>query len=187
MNTEETKEKSKKSVGHIDKVDFNSDLANSKGKGSWLTVIKAFNPLGHLQEAYAKTLAYNIERKRLNIELERVQEQAKLANNVIDKNFKLKMEELQQRRINLMGYYTTVNNELERLHIERTQVLEMAQLAQKQAFDKNISFEEKSMFKEMAIEMTRELPRLVDQSNVSLKTLANALPPVEISTKLLND
>jgi hypothetical protein len=183
----EEKKELKKTVGHIDKVEPGIDLANSKGKGSWITVIKAFNPLGHLQESYAKTLAYKIETKRLHTELERIKEQAKLANNVVNNNFKLKMEELQQRRINLMGYYTTVNNELQRLHIERTQVLEMAQLAQKQAFDPKISFEEKNMFKDMAIEMTRELPRLVSESNVSLKTLANALPPVEIPAQLLNE
>ena len=78
-----------------------------------------------------------------------------------------------------------VNAELERLHIERTKVLEMAQMAQQKAFENNISFEEKQMYKEMAIEMTRELPNFGDKSNQSLQQLVQALPPVEISPKLL--
>ncbi|MBE7686557.1 hypothetical protein F7647_10895 [Tenacibaculum piscium] len=175
----------KKTVGQIDKIESKVVLRNSKG-GSWTNAIKAFSPFGYLQETYAKTLAYRIESKRLDAEVERVKEQSKLANNVVDKNFKLKMEELQQKRMNLIAYYTTVNNELERLHIERTKVLDMAKFAQEKAFDNKFSTEDKRMFIDMSLEMTRQLPILVKESNVSLKTLAGTLPTVEITKELLN-
>ena len=153
--------------------------------GKWIPILKAFNPFGAIAESYAKTLAYKIETKRLEVEIIRIKEQANIAHNIIDKTFKLKMEELQHRRIALIGFYGTVNAELERLHIERTQVLKMAQMAQQKAFENNLSFEERQMYKEMAIEMTRELPNFGDKSNQSLQQLVQALPPVEISPKLL--
>ena len=39
--------------------------------------------------------------------------------------------------------------------------------------------------KEMAVEITKELPRFGEKSNESLQKIIDALPPVEISPKLL--
>ena len=118
-------------------------------------------------------------------QLIRIVEQANIAHHVIDNSFKLKMEELTHRRIVLVGFYETVNAELERLHIERVKVLEMAQLAQQKSFEKGLPIEERQLYKDMAIEMTKELPHFGDKANESLKQLVQALPPVEISSKLL--
>ena len=174
------------SVGKIEKVDPGTAFHESTG-GKWLSIFKTFNPLGHLADAYAQTLAYKIETKRLNIELTRVQKQAEIANNVIDKTFRLKLEELEQRRVGLIGFYNTVNKQLERLHIERMKVLEMAELAAKKALDSGLTMEERRLFKEMATEMTAQLPSFGDRANESLKTLVNALPPVQIPAALLSD
>lgn len=172
------------SAGKIDSVipvkSFNSD-----SNGKWTPVLKTFDPFGPIAEIYAKTLAYKIETQRLDVELVRIQSQANIAHNIIEKTFKLKMEELQHRRIALIGFYGTVNNELERLHIERTKVLEMAQLAQLKTFENGLSLEERQMYKEMSIEMTRELPNFGDKANQSLQQLVQALPPVEIAHSLL--
>lgn len=172
------------SIGKLDKVDPTTDFHKATG-GKWVSVLKAFNPIGAIADAYAKTLAYKIEVKRLDVELCRINEQANIAHDVIDKKFKLKMEELEHRRIGLIGFYKTVNDELQRFHIERVKVLEMAQLAQKKCFEINLSIEERRMFKEMSIEMTRELSKFGDKSNESLQELIHTLPPVEISSKLL--
>jgi len=155
------------------------------GGGTWVSVLRAFNPLGPIANMYARTLAYKIEKKRLEVELSRVKEQARIAHNVIDSTFRLKMEELEQRRIALIEFYETVNDELERLHIERVKVLEMAQLAQRKSFESDLPLESRRLFKDMAVEMTRELPHFGEKSNESLKNLVQALPPVEITTKLL--
>ena len=172
------------SVGKIDKVEPAREFHNSTG-GKWIPILKAFNPLGAIAESYAKTLAYKIETKRLEVELARIEEQASIAHHVIDNSFKLKMEELTHRRIALVGFYETVNAELQRIHIQRMAVLEMAQLAQRKSFENGLSIEERQMFKEMAIEMTKQLPHFGDKANESLKQLVQALPPVEISPKLL--
>lgn len=172
------------SPGKIDSVIPVKDF-NKSTDGKWITILKAFNPFGAIAESYAKTLAYKIETKRLDIELTRIKEQANIAHNVIDKSYKLKMEELLQRRISLIGLYETVNAELQRLHIERVKVLEMAQLAQQKTFEPGLSLEERQLFKEMSVEMTRELPNFGDKSNESLQKLVQALPPVDISPKLL--
>ena len=180
---EATKPSQGSSVGKIDKVDPSSNFHKTTGD-KWVTVIKAFNPLGPIADAYAKTLAYKIESKRLDVELTRINKQAEMGMDLIDKSFRLKMEELEQRRIALIGFYQTVNAELYRLHIERAKVLEMAQFAQQKAFQDGLLIEERQMFKEMAIEMTRELPHFGDKSNESLQKLVQALPPVIISPRL---
>ena len=171
-------------VGRIDKVEPAREFHASTG-GKWIPILKSFNPFGPMAEAYAKTLAYNIEKKRLEVELTRIERQADIIENVIDSSFKLKMEELTHRRMALVGFYETVNAELQRLHIERVAVLEMAQLAQKKSFEEGLPIEERKMYKEMAVEITKELPRFGEKSNESLQKIIDALPPVEISPKLL--
>ncbi len=178
------KKGSGQSPGKIDSVIPVKDFNNSTD-GKWIPILKAFNPFGAIADSYAKTLAYKIETKRLDVELVRIKEQANIAHNLIDKSYKLKMEELLQRRISLIGFYETVNAELQRLHIERVKVLEMAQFAQQKAFESGLSLEERQLFKEMSVEMTRELPNFGDKANESLQKLVQALPPVDISPKLL--
>ena len=181
MNKEQT---SNASVGKIDKVEPAREF-HASTEGKWIPILKSFNPFGPIAEAYAKTLAYNIEKKRLEVELTRIEEQANIIKEGIDSMFKLKMEELTHRRIALIGFYETVNAELQRLHIERRSVLEMAQLAQKKSFEEGLSIEERKIYKEMAVEMTKDLPRFGETSNQSLQKIIDALPPVEISPKLL--
>jgi hypothetical protein len=82
-------------------------------------VAKAFNPLGFVAEAYARTLAYRLETKRLDAEMQRVKAQAGVIHDALDKTYKLKMEELSQRRLEIDRFYDTVQGELKLLHIER--------------------------------------------------------------------
>jgi len=185
-DTKDTQSKVKHGIGKIGKVDPAENFNKSTG-GKWIPIFKALNPLGHFADAYTKTLAYKIETKRLNIELKRVEEEAKIMGDVIEKTFQLKIEELQQRRIALVGFFETVNNELGRLHIERMEVLEMAKMATKKTLGPGIDFEERKLFKEMATEMTNQIPNFGSSANATLQTLAQSLPPVKIATKLLSE
>ena len=175
-----------KVVGKIDKVDPARVFNDSTG-GKWKPIIAAFNPFGTIAALYAQTLVYKIEVKRLEIEKTRIEEQARIAADVIDKTFKLKVKELTHRRIGLKRFYKSVNKELQRLHIERVKVLEMAEAAQQKSFEDGLSIEERQLFKEMATEMIRELPRFGDKANESLQQLVQVLPPVEIPPKLLDN
>ena len=47
----------------------------------------------------------------------------------------------------------------------------MAQLAQQKSFEDDLPIEERQMYKEMTIEMTRELPRFEDQANTGVTPL----------------
>ncbi|HHK5987826.1 hypothetical protein ACTHSQ_00970 [Neisseria sp. P0009.S008] len=172
------------SIGKIDRVESIGQFHNATG-GKWLNFFQAINPLGMIAEAYARTLAYKIEIKRLEVEELRIIEQAKIAHNVINSTFQLKMAELENRRMELVGVYETVNRELERLHIERKTVLEMAKLAQQASFDPNISIEEKKLHQEMTIQLTKELPNFGNQASISLQNLVQSLPKIEITQKLL--
>lgn len=182
MNKEET---SKTSIGKIDKVEPAREF-HSSTESKWIPILKSFNPFGAIGEAYVKTLAYKIETKRLEVELTRIERQANVIRDMIDKTFKLKMEELEHRRIALVGFYQTVNTELQRYHIEREKVLEMAQLAQQKSFENSLSIEERQMYNEMTIELTKQVRFFGDQASKTLQELVNALPPVEIPPKLLD-
>jgi len=170
--------------GKIDKVDPATSFHESTGN-KWISILKAFNPLGPIADAYAQTLAYRIETKRLKIELTRVQEQAKLADKAIQATLEIELEKLAQRRLALEYFYKTVTTQLEHLHIERMKVLEMAELATKKALESGLDIEERRMYKEMATEMTSQIPNFGDRANESLKTLVQALPPIQIPAGLL--
>lgn len=176
---------SNKQLSRIECVNPVQDINQSQDDGQWGAVVRTFSPLGIIAESYAKTLAYKIETKRLEIELSRINRQAENIHHGIDKTYNLKMEELEHRRMSLLSFYKTVNSELERLHIERETVLEMAKMAQNKAFESNICMEERQLYKEMALEMVREIPNFGDKSNESLQKLVQALPPVEITSKIL--
>lgn len=164
-----------------------SHLPSPSVAGKWATVLEAFNPLGSIVDMYARTLAYKIETKRLDAELRRMEAQAAIAHDVLDKTFQLKMAELANRRMELMAFYQTVNTELDRLHIERAEILKMAQAVQEKILAKGISLEERQLFKDMTMELVRELPKFADQANRSLQQLVEALPPVQIPPRLLTE
>ena len=152
---------------------------------TWIKIVKAFNPLGAIAEAYTRTLAYKIECKRLDGELERISLQAFTMQEIVDKTYELKLEELRQRRFALEKFYDTVQSELQRLHIERIAVLEMAKLATKKTLEDDIPMEERKIFKELATEMVAQIPIFGDRANQSLQKLVQVLPPVDIPTTLL--
>ena len=83
----------------------------------WLPIIKNLNPVNAISEAYAKTLAYRIEVKRLDTEMNRINKQAEVILETIDKSYKIKMEELSHRRIYLEKFFETVQSELTNKHI----------------------------------------------------------------------
>jgi hypothetical protein len=175
----------KKSGIKIEKVD-RADMPKSEGGSEWASVLKYFNPLGHIAEAYAKTLTYKLECKRLDAEVLRIKEQSGIINKVIDNNFKLKIMELENRRAELVLTYSTINKELDKLHVERKMVLEMAQMATKRALENGIDIEERKIYQELATEMTKQLPLFGDRANETLKNLIQTLPPMNIP-KLITD
>jgi hypothetical protein len=166
----------------IDAIDAPSPV---QAENNWVTVAKAFNPLGFVAEAYARTLAYRLEAKRLDAEIQRVNTQADVIHNALDKTYRLKMEELSQRRLEIERFYDTVQGELKLLHIERMKVLEMAERASEMAFSNNTPSEHKIIFKDMATELISQLSAFGSKANESLDVLVKILPPISMPDHLL--
>lgn len=166
----------------IDAIDAKNPV---QSESSWVTVAKAFNPLGAAAEAYAKTLAYRLEVKRLDAELERVKTQAGVIHDALDKTFQLKMEELGQRRLEINRFYDTVQGELKLLHIERMQVLKMAERASEMAFSNETPLEQKLIYRAMATELVAQLPAFGGKANENLEVLVRSLPPISMPNRLL--
>lgn len=173
------------SLAKIDGVNTGMAQFHQTTGGAWLNFFQQINPLGTIADMYARTLAYRIEVKRLEAEQERIKQQAAIAHNIIDKTFKLKMEELTQRKMALVGFYETLNRELERIHIERQMVLKMVQETHQACLQPNISLEERQLYKELTLEMTKELPNFGNQANMQLQNLIQSLPKVDITNRLI--
>lgn len=174
------------STGKIERVE-QSIILNNDANSKWLPIIKNLNPMSAISEAYAKTLAYRIEVKRLDAEITRINKQAEIALTAIDKTYQIKMEELSHRRIAIEGFFKTVQNELHNKHLERVEILKMAQNAQSAAFDPQYTLEEKKMYSEMLMQLTAQIPLLGQNASVELANLVQALPKVEIASKLLEN
>jgi hypothetical protein len=168
----------------IDKVDAAPVVQSNP---NWISVFKAINPLGHVAEAYAKTLAYRIETKRLEGEFKRVELQAEAAHHLVDKAFQLKMEDLQQRRLALDRFFDTVQQHLSHLHIERMEVLKMAERCTTKALEAGVPIAERTLFKELAMGATEQLSHFGQNANQSLQAIVQSLPRVQLPAALLGD
>jgi hypothetical protein len=184
MSTDDRSSKLTKGRLSIDKIDAAPPAAEARDR--WSNVVGTFTPLGPIAEAYAKTLAYRLESKRLKLELARVQEQAKVIHNVIDKTYQLKMEELEHRRVALERAFDTAQEQLKNLHVERMTVLQMAQEATRKTLESGLSLDERRMYQEMAMNLVATLPQFGDRANQSLQVLIQALPPVQTPRGLLD-
>lgn len=174
------------STSKIEKVE-QSNILNNEVNSKWLPIIKNLNPVNAISEAYARTLAYQIEVRRLDAEITRVNKQAEVILNGINKTYQVKIEELNQRRIAIEEFFTTVQSELKNKHLERIEILRMAQEAQRAAFNPTYSIEEKKLYLEMFSHLTTQIPLLGQNASAELENLIQALPKVEIVSKLLEN
>jgi hypothetical protein len=175
--------KSKGQTSGIDRIE--SAPAHAPVEKGWLSVLQKFNPLGPVAEAYGRTLSYRLECKRIDAELERVRTQAAVVHDAIDKSFQLSMEDLTQRRLAINRFFDTVQSELGQHHLERMTVLKMAERVTDHMLSPGLSLEERRNCKELAAELTSQIPIFGDKANQSLQTLLNALPQVKLPDQLL--
>ena len=101
--------------------------------GKFLGFAQATNLIGAIAESYNRTLDYRTDIKRLEMEELRIEEQARLAHDAIDKNFKLQMAHLSNRRGEAMACYEAVHRELSSIHDQRQTVMKMEEETQKAA------------------------------------------------------
>lgn len=184
MSADERSSRLAKNRLGIDKIDAAPPVPESTDR--WKGVIGTFTPLGAIAEAYAKTLTYRLEAKRLDLELTRVQEQAKVIHNVIDKTYRMKIEELEHRRIALEMAFDTAQQQLNHLHVERMTVLRMAQEATRMTLEPGLPLDERRLYQEMAKDLVATLPQFGDRANQSLQVLIQALPSVQTPRGLLD-
>jgi hypothetical protein len=183
MTEAESPKKQNRATSGIDKIE-SAPFAPAAERG-WVTILQKFNPLGALAEAYGKTIAYRLECKRIDAEIERVHTQAGVVHTAIEKSFLLNMEALQHRRIAINRYFDTVQGELGQHHVERMTVLKMAETVTMHMLTPGLTLEERQNCKEMATALTAQIPLFGDRANQSLQTLVSALPQVKLPEQLM--
>jgi hypothetical protein len=153
---------------------------------AWVSFIKSLNPLGPAAQAYAETLHYRVECKRIEAEAERVRQQAKAVKQAMRHEFELNMEHLQQRRLALDRFFDTVQGELGQHHVERMTMMKVAEQATAHMLsDKCGTAEDRAVMQGLIREITSQLPLMGDRANDSLKTLLSALPVVPLPGRML--
>ena len=137
--------------------------------GKFLGFAQATNLIGAIAESYNRTLDYRTDIKRLEMEELRIEEQARLAHDAIDKNFKLQM-----------AHYETLYRELSSIHDQRQVMMEMAQEAHKLALQSEIPSEEKQIHLEMAKLYLGKLTELNQHAGRQLEQAKQNLPLVDL-------
>ena len=118
---------------------------------------QATNLIGAIAESYNRTLDYRTDIKRLEVEELRIEEQARLTHDAIDKNFKQQMAHLANRRVEVMAYYETLYRELSSIHDQRQTMMKMVEEIQKVALHPETPLEEKRLHHEAALRYLRLL------------------------------
>jgi len=130
-------------------------------------------------------LAYRLESKRIDAELERVRTQAAVMHDSIDKTFQFSLESLSQRRLAIERFFDTVQGELGQHHLERMTLLKMAEQATAHMLSPGLSIEERQNCKDFVALLTAQIPIFGDKANQSLQSLLSALPQVKLPDQLL--
>lgn len=174
----------KKSLINIDAVEPMGRLPSSILR-NWHPVFKSFDPLGTIEGMLVRTLAYKIESKRLNQEIERINHRASVAHHLIDASLKVQLQKLEQHRQEFDCYYQAHYAEMKDYHLDRKKFMKMAEQAQKSALHPELSVEERQQYLDMFKVLLEALRDTGNQAQISLQNLANAMIPMELSANLL--
>ncbi len=150
-------------------------------------IFSGINILSAISDAYARTLSYRLEYKRLEVEEQRIEAQAGLIHDQIDKAYRLKMAELVQRRYQLERFYDTVQGDLTQCYVERSTLLEMKQQAHRALLDSGISIEERDQYLEACRILSTDLLSCGARSTLALEQIVRALPVLSDGNLLLED
>jgi len=164
----------------ISKVDSPLEIFTQTGSAS-------INPLDVIKELYSKILTYKTEVKRLNVEKERIRQQADIIHNKIDADFKLNLKMIQERENALASSFLTLDRKLKRTYIERKEMLQMAKECQANISKHDISTEEKKMHQENFLIIMNCIREAGNNDMISLQAVIGNLPRIESSQKLIED
>ena len=140
-----------------------------------LDVVERLNPLGFIENMYARKLSYKLETRKLKNEMESMEVQADLFKRKLGLEYEIRLEKIRQRRLEMEAIFSKEEDELERLSITREQVLRLAESSQKMALSYGISIEEREFFAEMSYEYIRQLHVFGESSRESLKRLIGSI------------
>jgi len=143
--------------------------------GEILEVVERLNPLGFIENMYARKLSYKLETRKLKNEMESMRSQADLLKRKMGLEYDIRLEQIKQRRAEMELLFKQEENKLAQLTITREQVLRMAENAQNSALAEGISLEEREFFASMSYEYIRQVHAFGESSRQSLKNLLGAV------------
>lgn len=166
-----------KSTLFLDKI--NNVVPMNTG-GRLLGFAQATNLIGAIAESYNRTLDYRTDIKRLEMEELRIEEQARLAHNAIDKNFKQQMAHLANRRVEVMAYYEALYRELSSIHEHRQAMMKMVEEIHKVALHPETPLEEKRLHHEAALRYLSNSTEWGQYAGKQLEHAKQTLPLVDL-------
>lgn len=152
--------------------------------GGALSLLQVLNPLPHLAQAYARTLEYRAEVRRLELEASRLEAESLRIASAIDKAYRLKCEELAQRRAALDRHFSAMERELDGLRVDRDTVRAVLERAYDAALAPGLAPGQRRSLVELATQAQRDLGRCARRQRQVLEDMRAALPVVQVQRRL---
>ena len=140
----------------------------------WSGVISVFNVLSSASKSYAQIVAYEIETKKLEVEITKINQQAEVAKNVINKQFIYEMQKLQNKQEVILRNLNLAHQQLGDLRIDKQKIQNMRELSHKQMLNPNISLDEKQMHKDLIIKFGKDLKNLSKNSYLTFNKMIDS-------------
>lgn len=153
--------------------------------GAVLALVQAVNPLGVIAEAYARTLAYRLESRRIDVELRCMHELARLNHARIDNSYRLAMAKLCHQRQLIDRTFALVEQELGDLRIEREGLRRIAYLFSLKALGDGISSVDRKHLLDAVTETNAIIRECGAQSIIVLAMLVRGTTGHKRATKAL--
>ena len=147
----------------------------------------------HVSNIFSKYLSYKLDIKRLNADMNKIKEEAKIRNKMVDDAFKLRMQDIKERRKILDAAHRTIQKDLNNQHIERITYSKVIEGLSSGLTDKELDVEEKKVIREtikelsnLSIEVgkrgTENLSILADITNQAIKSLPDINQILKLNT-----
>jgi hypothetical protein len=134
----------------------------------------AISVLDSVSKSYAQIMAYKTETKKLEVEITKINRQAEMAKNVIDKQFFYEMQKLKDKQSSILIGLKLAHQELGGLRIRKQDIQNMREAYHQQILNPNVSFKEKKMYGNLIIQLGKELKSLSKDSYLTFSKMVES-------------
>ncbi len=138
-------------------------------------LLQKLNPVGGLFDAYNRTLEYRAESKRIEAELERMREQAKLAHAYLNNTLKEHIAALECRQAELKSCLQAYGNEQNDRRQNRLELMQHRANTVNAMLSPDLAIEHKQLLVQMVCEIGKQIADVDNKAQQSLDSMLQTL------------